>query len=133
VAVLVAPAGLGELPDGQGGQAHGQDPEEEPARRLLGDRLQGAGLVGLGAPAEGDPDGQVGDQQVDDPVGDQADPAEGLDRPAVGRLLGRPLRPSGLLSRAHPVLLARWLALVAALAAFPPQSGNNAGPWESSR
>jgi hypothetical protein len=37
--VAVAPAGLGELPDSQGDQPHGEDPEEEPPCRLLGDRL----------------------------------------------------------------------------------------------
>ena len=50
-AVAVAPAGLGELRIGQGDQTDGQHPEEEPPARLLGDGLEGAGLVGLGAAA----------------------------------------------------------------------------------
>ena len=125
--VAVAPAGLGELPDGQGDQADGEHPEEEPPRRLLGDRLQGAGLVRLGPAAEGDPHRQVGDQQVDDAVGDQADPAQGLDRAALGGLHGRPLGPPGLVPGGHQPPAgdsATWSA------AWPPRSPwAPAGPW----
>jgi hypothetical protein len=51
LALLVASAGLGELPQRQGDQPGAEHPEHEPAGRLPGDRLEGAGLVGLGAAA----------------------------------------------------------------------------------
>jgi hypothetical protein len=80
---------LAGLPDGEGEHAETDGPQQHRAAGTVGDRLQGAGLIGVGTPqTPGQPDRQVADQEVHDAVGDQPHPGDvGQDR-VVGDLTG---------------------------------------------
>jgi hypothetical protein len=65
---------LAGLPEGQGQHPHADRPEQQRTAGTVADGLQGAGLVGVGpAQPPGQPDGEVGDQEVHDAVRDQPD------------------------------------------------------------
>ena len=94
--VAVAEERLEPLPEGQQEHPDRDRPDQDLPERLLGELLHGALGVGGALPvAEGQLDGQPGDDQVDDPVGDQADPRGAVDPLALvclpPRLLGRVL------------------------------------------
>jgi hypothetical protein len=89
VASVTSRSHLARLPHREGEQAERDAPEEHWPSRPVGDGLQGAGLVHVGAPQPpGQPHRQVADEEVHDAVGDQPHPGDvGQDR-MVGDLTG---------------------------------------------
>ena len=87
---------LAGLPEREGEHAQADGPEEHRPARPVGDGLQGAGLVGVGAAQPpGQPDGEVADEEVHGAVGDQPDAGDvGQDR-VVGDLTARRCRARG--------------------------------------
>jgi hypothetical protein len=82
---------LAGLPEREGEHAQADGPEEHRPARPVGDRLQGAGLVGVGAAQPpGQPDGEVADQEVHRAVRDQADAGDVGQDGVVGDLAEAP-------------------------------------------
>jgi hypothetical protein len=81
----LADGGLEGLPQGQGDHADDGDHQHGLAERLAGQALQGAGLVALALRvAQGDLQGQPGEEQMDDAVHDEAAAGEIFERFTVG-------------------------------------------------
>ena len=75
-----------ELPGGVRGEAGGQQDQERLAERLLGDRAQRAVLVrALLAATQRNLDREDPDDDVEDALRDEADPAQALDPRALAR------------------------------------------------
>jgi hypothetical protein len=94
------PQHLAALPQRQREHAQPDQPEQHRAAGRTGDRLQRAGLVGVGAgAAAGELHRQPADQQVQDAVGDQPHPGDRLEQGVVGDLAGvldQPVDPAPL-------------------------------------